>query len=157
LRETPSGAVPAREIEGAIRALWRGAAAESKEPMMRACSLTFIALVGDEDELRRAAEAARCAASHHPARVLLLRAEPEASPERLDGEVPGYCTPPGPGRRQVCHEHVTMTALGRSCGDLPGAVRPLLVPDLPVVLWIVSGERVALPLARELIAMADRV
>jgi glucose-6-phosphate dehydrogenase assembly protein OpcA len=64
-----------------------------------------------------------------------------SGPERRDpGRPPSsYCGPdrraPAPHAAQVCCEQVTVEARGATVGELPAIVRPLLVTDLPALLW----------------------
>jgi glucose-6-phosphate dehydrogenase assembly protein OpcA len=70
----------------------------------------------------------------HPARVLLLLAEPSAEAGDLTATVAvrGRVVDPG---RWVCSEVVSLHAKGRAAERLPYAVRSLLIGDLPTNLW----------------------
>lgn len=152
------GRVPVRAIEAEIRRLWRENAKEGGEPVTRACLLTLVALVADESELANATRAARAAAARHPARLVFVLARPGAAlPPSIDAAVNAYCTVAGRGRRQVCHEDVEIAATGAAVESVPSAVRPLLVPDLPVLLWMPSDRLAASSAAAALATLSDRV
>lgn len=153
-----TGRVPVRAIEAEIRRLWRENAKEGSEPVTRACLLTLVALVADETELANVTRAARAAAARHPARLLfvLARLGDSLSPS-IDAAVNAYCTVAGRGRRQVCHEDVEIAASGAAVESVPSAVRPLLVPDLPVLLWMPSDRLASTSAASALVQLADRV
>jgi glucose-6-phosphate dehydrogenase assembly protein OpcA len=70
----------------------------------------------------------------HPARVLLLVAEPSPGAGEITAavRVRGHVVDPG---RWVCSEEVTLTATGRASDRLPSVVRTLLIGDLPTTLW----------------------
>jgi glucose-6-phosphate dehydrogenase assembly protein OpcA len=71
-------------------------------------------------------------AIYHPARVLLLVAEP-GEPAPVKAYVSVWCHL---GTRQrICTEQVTLRAAGDSIGELSFAVRSLLIGDLPINLW----------------------
>jgi glucose-6-phosphate dehydrogenase assembly protein OpcA len=72
-------------------------------------------------------------AAQHPARLLLLVAEPTAETAPVTAFVNVWCQP---GTRQrVCTELVTLRASGEAVEELPFAVRALLIGDLPINLW----------------------
>jgi len=58
---------------------------------------------------------------------------------------------------QVCSERILLRTGTSGIDLIPGAIRPLLEADLPLVLWWVGDPREALPLFHELVAEATRV
>jgi glucose-6-phosphate dehydrogenase assembly protein OpcA len=73
----------------------------------------------------------------HPARVLLVIAEPTTATDDVKATV--CARPIESGRhRQSCTEQVTLHAAGAAVDRLPFAVRSLLIGDLPTNLWWAS-------------------
>jgi glucose-6-phosphate dehydrogenase assembly protein OpcA len=73
-------------------------------------------------------------ARHYPCRAIVLRRSGDPH-RRVIAEVSAICHLPAPGLPQVCSEQIILGA-GPGANDLlPGAVRPLLETDLPLVLW----------------------
>ncbi len=157
LRDADDGRVSVAGIENEIRRLWREAGKEGDEAVTRACLFTLVALVADEDEMERAERATRESASRNPARVILALAHPGDGPSEIHARVNAFCFVAGRNRRQVCHEEVRIEARGAAVESLPSAVRPLLVPDLPVVLLLPSDRLFSAGAARALVATADRI
>jgi len=70
----------------------------------------------------------------HPARVLLLAAEPQDGRDRIRVSVSAWCRSQGGGQK-ICSEQVTLRAGGRAVDRLSYAVRELLIGDLPTGFW----------------------
>jgi hypothetical protein len=60
---------------------------------------------------------------------------------RLNAEVSALCHLPAPGLPQVCSERILLKAGPQAIDLVPGAIRPLLEADLPMVLWWTSDPR----------------
>jgi len=73
--------------------------------------------------------------ARHPCRAIVLRVDDHAPPDAISAEVSALCHLPAPGLPQVCSERIVLRAAPDAFALLPGAVRPLLEPDLPIVLW----------------------
>ncbi|QGF24261.1 glucose-6-phosphate dehydrogenase assembly protein OpcA [Raineyella fluvialis] len=86
---------------------------------------TFI-VATDRDDYQEAYGAALAANREHPSRILIVVREPEAE-DGLDAEIHTEAEARG--------DVLVLTMRGRTV-EHPGSVlRPLLVPDLPVVVW----------------------
>ncbi len=57
---------------------------------------------------------------------------------RLSASITAVCHPSATGGSPVCCEQITLASADRSLDVFPGAVSPLLVPDLPVNLVLLS-------------------
>jgi glucose-6-phosphate dehydrogenase assembly protein OpcA len=72
--------------------------------------------------------------SHSPSRTLVLRRHDH---DLLDAEVTIECElPEGPGRVGVCHDQVALTAGESRLEHAASLLAPLLLADLPTVLWL---------------------
>jgi glucose-6-phosphate dehydrogenase assembly protein OpcA len=154
----PSRSVDVSALDRELSQLLRPAkdAADSSQPVTRACMSNLIVVAGKESAPSISNELATIA-ERHPSRVLLLLADPEAG-EQIRAAVSALCYRTG-GGRQICSEHVEVAAAPSERRRLPSIVRPLLIGDLPTTLWWNAAQ--APPLGGEvfdeLAAMADRV
>jgi glucose-6-phosphate dehydrogenase assembly protein OpcA len=76
----------------------------------------------------------------HPARVIATVADQTEGDMPVQAWVSIHCELPPGGGRQVCAEQITVAAGGESVRQIPAAVIPLLIPDLPVFLWWPQGS-----------------
>jgi glucose-6-phosphate dehydrogenase assembly protein OpcA len=75
----------------------------------------------------------------HPARVVMMEIDPEGEELPVQAHVSIHCQLPPSGGRQVCAEQVNVTAGGHAVRQVPAAIIPLLLPELPVFLWWPRG------------------
>jgi glucose-6-phosphate dehydrogenase assembly protein OpcA len=105
-----------------------------ESPMLRACMSNLVIYCDSTAAAEQVGKQVPAIVALHPARVLLLIAEPAA--ERADLEaavcVRGHVVDPG---RWVVSEEITLHATGHGVERLPSAVRSLLIGDLPTSLW----------------------
>ena len=74
----------------------------------------------------------------HPSRTLIVCARPGEAESGLDAAASAHCQLSAGVRGRVCYEEVRLVARGELASHLGSVVAPLLVPDLPVVLWWVG-------------------
>jgi len=118
--------------------LWTGLGAEQQgdaaRGVLRACSLTLIALSEGDGPDPAFSETLAALMKDHPGRVIAVRAG-SGEERRLAARVTAQCWMPFGQRQQVCCEQVEIDATRPGLADLPPVIRALTVPDLPVVLW----------------------
>ncbi len=103
---------------------------------MRACSLSFIIITENEQELDELASMAGDVTLEHPARIFLMSADRRHGMPKLDAWISARCSLPVPGGKQVCCEQINIVAQGVECNKIPSIVTSLLVSDVPsVLLW----------------------
>ena len=128
------------------------------QPITRACMSNLIIYSDTPDPLRAIADELASIAERHPSRVLLLTSRAGETSAEIEATVSAVCYAVG-GGRQVCSEHVEVSAAPHARRRLPSIVRPLLIGDLPTALWWHSPEPP--PLSGEpfdaLAEMSDRV
>jgi glucose-6-phosphate dehydrogenase assembly protein OpcA len=91
-----------------------------------------------------------------PCRAIVLCGSGDQD-RRIAADVSALCHLPAPGLPQVCSERIVLRA-GPSAIDLiPGAVRPLLETDLPLVLWWTGDPRRHEALFRDLADECSRL
>jgi glucose-6-phosphate dehydrogenase assembly protein OpcA len=132
-------------IETELVSLWGPAAEQAGGPEVESPNVTRIVLANLlVDCLTGAATAPgrvlETVIARYPCRAIVLLGD-DGPERRIRAEVSALCHLPAPGLPQVCSERIVLRA-GPSAIDLvPGAVRPLLEADLPMVLWWTSDPR----------------
>ncbi len=130
--------VDVSKIEQELSRLWHAAGEGGDTAVTRACALNLVVYVDNDEAAGRASETIAHVAAHDPNRAIVVVAEPEASPSQLDTWISAHCFLPSSNSPQVCCEQITVSARGDAVEQAPGLVLPLLVADLPVVLWWVG-------------------
>src|SRR5581483_3368543 len=92
----------------------------------------------------------------HPARTISIKLSGEGG-RSLSERVYSQCWMPFGQRRQICCEQVELTASDTALLDLAPVVRPLAVPDMPVILWCRSQRLLGMPEFAAMSAMAQKV
>src|SRR4051794_85277 len=143
-----------RDIESTLQQLWGPAAEmvggpEPEHPHVTRIVLANLVverLVPEAESLRAVVEEV---ITRYPCRVIGVRAVDDAERE-ITAEVSAICHLPDPGMPQVCSERIVLRAGPGAEGLIPGAVRPLLEADLPMVLWWTTDPRSHEALFRDL-------
>ena len=159
LPEAKAATINVDAIERELTALWQQASQDEENGGVTRASmfnlLVYVpsrAVAGKLDDMLTDITAAR------PCRAILIVADADAPEETLTAEVTSRCTLPSASSKQVCCEQVTITAGGAQAAEVPSAVAPLLLADLPVYLWWHAVPRLAeKALFRRLVDLSDRV
>lgn len=151
--------VDVRAIERELTALWQQADQDQPDAVTRVCVLNLVAVVRSGRVADRITEIIARLNTRHPNRAILVSALPDegADGPALEAWVQAHCRLPAPGRPQVCCEQITITARGAAAQQAAGVVLPLLVADVPVMLWWPRAEPLDDPLFARLSALADRI
>src|SRR5215203_1143389 len=130
-RQAPGGGrMSVGEIE---RELGKLRANDDGTLALRSSVLNLI-VVTDEESASEITNSVSRLAGRHPARAVVLVADPEGE-ENVDVGLSAFCNVRGGGGAQVCAEQVTIHAEGPPARHLESLAGPLLIPDLPVFLW----------------------
>jgi glucose-6-phosphate dehydrogenase assembly protein OpcA len=111
--------------------------------VLRACSMTLIVAVGEEEDPNKIGETVAMLMREHPSRAIVVRVR-DSQEHFLASRVLSQCWMPFGDRRQICCEQIEITASRVSLSDLPAVILPLTVADLPVVLWCRNPDAVAM-------------
>ena len=136
---TGSHAVSVRALEEDLAALWKSVA-EAKDPsgnavVTRAALFTLVAVVPDDDGAWWMAEAVARLVERSPCRAIIVQLDTEGpAAEPLEAFATAHCHRVA-GGRQVCCEQVTVRSIPTGDLHLSSLVLPLLLPDLPVLLY----------------------
>lgn len=147
-----------RAIEQAIAELWRSAAQgdDQQAAVTRTCVLNLLVILHDGADVT---DMIAALTEDFPSRAIVINVEANEPAEgelALEAWVQAHCQMPTPGRPHVCCEQISIVARGNAIEQVPGTVLPLLVPDVPVILWYPYGSPFDDPLFERLGSMADR-
>jgi glucose-6-phosphate dehydrogenase assembly protein OpcA len=123
----------------------------------RTSVLTLVVVAGRPEVEERALATIDQLAGRHPSRAIILAPSDPDGPARLDARVSLACTIRQGGPTETCAERILLRAGGESARHLAGIVAPLLIHDLPAVIWWADDAPVGSPLFRELAESADQV
>ena len=148
-------------IERDLHSLWEQMAevtqAERREPVMRACVLNLMVYAPGENAADEVTRIMADVTTEHPSRIFVILPNVGAAEPVLNAWVTAQCHLSPGGSKQVCCEQIMITAEGGALDLLPSLVRPLLVPDLPVILWWRERPGATPHVFNELLETADRV
>lgn len=145
-------------IERELTALWQQASEDEDQGVIRSSILNLLVYVSDTSEAGEVDELLTDITASHPSRAILMIVDREAAEARLEAQVTSRCTLPTGTSKQVCCEQVTVSAAGDGVPEVPSAVAPLLLSDLPVYLWWRAEPRIRdKALFRKLADISDRV
>jgi glucose-6-phosphate dehydrogenase assembly protein OpcA len=141
-------------IETELAKLWGPAAEQAGGPELDNPHVTRIVLAnlvvaclnGDGDSFGPVLETV---IARFPCRAIVLLGSDDAA-RRINAEVSALCHLPAPGLPQVCSERIVLRVGANAVDLVPGAVRPLLEADLPMVLWWTGDPRAHEVLFRDL-------
>jgi glucose-6-phosphate dehydrogenase assembly protein OpcA len=136
-----------------LRRLWQENAQEGGA-ITRACTRNLVVLCADAAEAERATATIAALAGEHPSRAFVV--EGSDDPARLEAFLAAHCSLRA-GGRHVCCEQITLHVGRDNRRRAAGAIVPLLVPDLPVFVWVPGAPRWDDPLLARLLDVADRL
>ncbi len=148
-------------IENELLKLWGPAAEQVGGPELENPNVTRIVLanlvverlIGHCESLGPVVETV---IARFPCRTIVVVGSDDPE-RRIKAEVSALCHLPAPGLPQVCSERIVLRAGLDAAGLVPGAVRPLLEADLPMVLWWTSDPRRHEALFRDLADECSRL
>jgi glucose-6-phosphate dehydrogenase assembly protein OpcA len=147
-------------IEKGLTALWQAAAkprpGEDEQPVTRACVFNLVISVEGEEALAEVTETIAQITWSYPCRAIVLVLKPEETREEVSAYISAHCQLPSGGKK-VCCEQITVVASGNATEGMWSVVLPLLVPDLPVILWWPGDPVLHGTLFEHLLATADRL
>lgn len=158
---TTTSSIDLTAIEQELRQLWKESAAdalsEGRAAVTRALTLNLVARARDGATAERISASAQALTASHPNRTVLVIEHTDDPSARLEAYVQANCLLTAPGAPQVCGEQVTIDAGAGASGQVASLVLPLLVPDLPVALWMPGPAPFADPLLGRLRGVIDRL
>jgi glucose-6-phosphate dehydrogenase assembly protein OpcA len=130
----PTATLEPEKILKDLRNLWGqlGRDAEVAGGVLRACGMTLIVASENESDTEDLRHTLGVLMHNHPARAIVLRLK-EA--EGLDATVFSQCWMPFGKHQQICAEGIEITSAWSELTQVAQLVLPLIVSDLPAVLW----------------------
>jgi glucose-6-phosphate dehydrogenase assembly protein OpcA len=131
--------VDLRQIETELAKLWGPAAEQVGGPELESPNVTRIVLANLvvmclEGRCEHLGPVLETVIARFPCRAIVVRGA-EDPVRRVSAEVSALCHLPAPGLPQVCSERIVLRAGKASIDLVPGAIRPLLEAELPMILW----------------------
>src|SRR5438128_4910633 len=153
-----SDQVALKDVERELSRRMKAVQGPGESPILRACMSNLIVYCDRPELAEQVSQEIPEIVTNHPARVLLLIAEPGSETGELVTTVGVWGRVVDPGR-WVCSENITLPAKGRSAERLPYAVRGLLIGDLPTNLWWAAPQPPSMtgPLLYELAEHAQQI
>jgi glucose-6-phosphate dehydrogenase assembly protein OpcA len=153
--------VDLRNIETELSNLWGPAAEQVGGPELENPNVTRIVLAnlvvecldGDGESLGPVLETV---IARFPCRAIVVIGS-DNHERHINAEVSALCHLPAPGMPQVCSERIVIRSGPKAIDLIPGAVRPLLEADLPMVLWWTGDPRAHERLFRDLADECSRL
>jgi glucose-6-phosphate dehydrogenase assembly protein OpcA len=158
--QPPSGSwIDVAGIERELTALWQHASEDQETGgVIRSSILNLLVYVPQNAEAAIVDDILTDITASYPCRAVLMIADSSAAQPKLEAQVTSRCSLPTGTSKQVCCEQVTITAAGTGVSDVPSAVTPLLLSDLPVYLWWRAVPSIQdKTLFRKLADISDRV
>ena len=157
-RNPKSAVIDVNSIERELTALWKQAGEEGDDGgVTRACMLNLLIYTSQDTTVDPLDDILADITASHPCRAILIITNNKADKHSLVAEVTSRCTLPTSKSKQVCCEQVTLRAHGTKVNEIPSAVAPLLLSDLPVYLWWRDVPQFSDKLFTRLTDTSDRV
>ena len=121
----------------------------------RTSVLTLVVVATRPETLVRALDAIAELAGRHPSRAIILAPGDPDGPAALDARISLECSVRPTSVTETCAERILVQARGETAQHLAGIVTPLLIHDLPVVLWWADDPPLGSRQLRELAETSD--
>src|SRR5882672_9483580 len=123
--------------------------------VLRACAMTLVVVAEAQEDAAEVGETLALLMREHPSRAVVVRVRDVDAPE-LEAKVLAQCWMPFGQRRQICCEQIEISTSNSSLVDVPAVVLPLVVADLPVILWFRPPRLLASPALKDLARIATK-
>ena len=123
----------------------------------RTSVLTLVVIAPRPEMVERAMATVSTLAARHPSRAVVLSPSDPDGPASFEAHVYASCQSPERGSSEICTEEILIKVGGELAQHLSSTVAPLLIHDLPVVLWWPDDVPFGRPDFEELAAECDRL
>jgi glucose-6-phosphate dehydrogenase assembly protein OpcA len=149
-------AADVRDLGRELQRLWESTVSGDDTKVVRSCTRNLVLIVPDEAVANAARGVIAGVAERHPARAFLVAAAPPDEPQRLQAVLEAHCQMRG-GGKHVCCESIALEVGSAARRRAASAIVPLLVPDLPVLVFAGRGLDWNDELLARLLDVADRL
>jgi len=132
--DCPPETVPLKDIEKELLRQLQAGRSPHDPPSIQARMSNLIVYCEQGELADRMAKEIPAIVRIHPARVILLVADPNGPTTEISASVSSWCRI-GSEREKICSDQITLTAGGRAVDRLSFAVRRLIIGDLPINFW----------------------
>ncbi|MBD3385623.1 hypothetical protein GF407_11945 [candidate division KSB1 bacterium] len=133
--------VALRDIEKKLTSLWQESAdKEAGKPVIRASTINFIVLSHHPDQVESINRVVSEISDHHPSRIIVALVDPDSSSADISARISLQCNLNVAMNKQICFEQVVLETGPGGFAKLSGIILPLLLPDLPVFLWMADNQ-----------------
>jgi glucose-6-phosphate dehydrogenase assembly protein OpcA len=144
----------ARQLEGMHLGSIRGDSSKDGQQAVRLLAFNLVAICISVDDADVATHTAGLISQSHPCRAIVVYADPQpANNIEADLSFQRALTKTG----AVNAEHVRLNVSGEPAYHLTSVVTPLLVPDIPVYLWLVGAPPLGQAFGHDAIAICERL
>lgn len=145
--------------------IWGAAAEQSRAHVdghdvrvrTRTSVMTLVVVAQQPEVAERAVAIVNALASRHPSRAIIITPGDPDGPTTVDARISAACQVTASSGGEVCTEEILVKTGGELSYHLATAVAPLLIHDLPVVLWWPDDPPFATKRFQELADMCDGV
>jgi glucose-6-phosphate dehydrogenase assembly protein OpcA len=123
----------------------------------RTSVLTLVVVAPRPEVVDRAMAAVSMLAARHPSRAVILSPTDPDGPATFEAHVFAACQLRERGNSEICTEEILIRVGGELAQHLSSTAAPLLIHDLPVVLWWPDDVPFARPTFIELAEQSDRL
>jgi glucose-6-phosphate dehydrogenase assembly protein OpcA len=123
----------------------------------RTSVLTLVVVAPRPETAERAMDAINLLAGRHPSRALVVAPGDPDGPSTIDAHIFAQCHLSDRGVSETCTEQVLLRTGGEIDQHLPNVIAPLLIHDLPVVLWWPDDPPIGSHQFRDLLETCDRL
>ena len=131
--------------------------ASSVRVRMRTSVLTLVVIAPRPETSERAMAAINALHQRHPSRAIVVSPGDFDGPASMDAHIYAECRIAERSDAEVCTEQILIKVGGELSQHLSRVVAPLLIHDLPVVLWWPDDPSFGTRQFREIAGLADRL
>jgi glucose-6-phosphate dehydrogenase assembly protein OpcA len=121
---------------------------------VRLSVLNLVAACVDVESADLASQAVGRLGARHPARAIIVVADGDTDAQ-IEADVSLQCS--AVDNAQVCAEQVRLMVGGEAAYHLASVVTPLLVPDIPVYLWLIGSPPLEQAFGQDAVAICERL
>ncbi|TAM56847.1 MAG: hypothetical protein EPN50_09970 [Chloroflexota bacterium] len=123
----------------------------------RTSVLTLVVMAQRPETVERALDAVNALATRHPSRAVVLAPGDPDGPTRVDARIFCQCTLSERGGSETCTEQILLNCAGEVDQHLAELAMPLLIHDLPVVVWWPDEPPIGRQVFHDLCQLGDRI
>jgi glucose-6-phosphate dehydrogenase assembly protein OpcA len=145
------------DIENALKRFWQNAAEEGHATTIRASTMNLVVINRRNDRFDEINQLIPEVSSHHPGRIIVALSSASIKSEKITASVSALCQLQDADKKQISCEQITLMTGIEGEKHLPGTLLPILLPELPVYVYLTSDDLLIDEALYPLYEMADRL